>query len=86
MSELNCHYHPNREASDKCEMCNRLICLECKMVFHGSYGSNHKTYCPVCYERKNEIIRTHSRTATMYFLVALFIFLILFLLVYFMVF
>jgi len=34
MSEPTCNYHPERTAVEKCERCGKLICLECKMVYH----------------------------------------------------
>ncbi|MFX0181020.1 MAG: zinc-ribbon domain-containing protein [Candidatus Hodarchaeota archaeon] len=53
---LKCFYHPEREASSKCEQCEKLICLECKMVYHqvvhgGSSNAYTKRYeyCPICY-------------------------------------
>ncbi|MCG3217393.1 MAG: zinc-ribbon domain-containing protein [Candidatus Heimdallarchaeota archaeon] len=36
MSEPTCYYHPERTAVEKCEKCGKLICLECKMVFHAT--------------------------------------------------
>ena len=55
-----CSYHPNRVAVDKCERCNRLICIEDKMVYRDArYRANNYqyryrydtpyTFCPVCY-------------------------------------
>jgi len=33
---MNCKYHPNRNAVEKCEKCEALICLECKKVLKKS--------------------------------------------------
>ena len=55
-----CNYHPNRPAVDKCERCNRLICVEDKMVYRDARYRSHNyqyryryetpyTFCPVCY-------------------------------------
>ena len=33
MSNINCYYHPNRNAIEKCELCGKTICLECKRVY-----------------------------------------------------
>ncbi|MFX1502350.1 MAG: zinc-ribbon domain-containing protein [Promethearchaeota archaeon] len=60
---LKCVYHPDREASDKCEKCGKVICLECKMVYHETihHGTGDNSYaysrqfdlCPPCfYDRK----------------------------------
>ncbi|NHI94041.1 MAG: zinc-ribbon domain-containing protein [Candidatus Lokiarchaeota archaeon] len=62
---VNCYYHPDREAINKCENCGKLLCVECKQVLHrtysrGSYSSqgrySHSHYysinydlCPECY-------------------------------------
>ncbi|MFX1500307.1 MAG: hypothetical protein ACFFDH_05000 [Promethearchaeota archaeon] len=56
---LKCYYHPERDAITKCEKCGKVICLECKMVYHVRYTSrsgNHQytstsmyEYCPVCF-------------------------------------
>lgn len=56
---LKCYYHPERDASTKCEKCGKMICLECKTVYHVSYTSGSKehrhtstsryVYCPVCF-------------------------------------
>ncbi|MFX1496376.1 MAG: zinc-ribbon domain-containing protein [Promethearchaeota archaeon] len=53
---LKCFYHPEREANSKCEKCSKLICLECKMVYHQTVhgGSGYAytkryEYCPICY-------------------------------------
>jgi len=52
---LKCVYHPDREASTKCEKCGKLICLECKQTFtttHGTEDSRYSVrheYCQVCY-------------------------------------
>ncbi len=57
MSELTCYYHPDRKADEKCEACEKLLCLECKKVltvshrhrrsgYHSRYhhGSGYSTY------------------------------------------
>lgn len=56
---FKCAYHPEREASEKCEECGKLICLECKTVYHSSVhgGSEHAysvryEFCPVCFYNK----------------------------------
>ena len=55
-SRTSCFYHPNREAVDKCEKCNRLICLEDKMIYRttgGQYSDGRKyVLCPICYNER----------------------------------
>lgn len=57
---LNCYYHPDREAKEKCEICGKLICLECKMVLKRMYGAQESTHivryevCPLCYYDKKD--------------------------------
>ena len=56
---LKCYYHPEREAATKCEKCGKVICVECKMVYHKTVHrgtgddryaySERYEYCPVCY-------------------------------------
>jgi len=56
---LKCYFHPEREATSKCEKCGKLICLECKLVYHETYTGGSKDtsyayskryeYCPFCY-------------------------------------
>ena len=56
---LNCYYHPGRQASTKCEKCGKVICLECKTVYHetrstgtGDSRSSYsvrREFCPVCF-------------------------------------
>jgi len=84
---LKCAYHPGREASEKCEKCGKLICLECKMVYHLTYrsgpGDNSYTYsrrfelCPLCYyDRKINIYGKQAKTvggATIIGLIILFL-------------
>ena len=55
---LKCHYHPKRGASDKCESCEKIICLECKKSFNvvhstddSSYATRH-IYCKPCYYKR----------------------------------
>jgi len=64
---LNCHYHPDREAKAKCEICRKLICLECKMVFNTTQGTNESRYvirhevCPLCFYAKKD--KAYSKNA-----------------------
>ncbi|MFX1409048.1 MAG: zinc-ribbon domain-containing protein [Promethearchaeota archaeon] len=68
---LNCYYHPEREASTKCEKCGKIICLECKMVYHETYYrgtgddryayTKRYEYCPVCYYDTQ--IKKHKRSS-----------------------
>ncbi len=49
MRELTCYYHPNRKADEKCEACEKLLCLECKKVYTSSYrrrraGARHNDH------------------------------------------
>jgi len=41
---LKCAYHPEREASTKCEKCGKLICVECKTVIHTRHGTGENRY------------------------------------------
>lgn len=63
---LKCAYHPEIDASDKCEKCGKVICLECKMVYHETIhsGTGDSSYayskryelCPPCfYDRKIKV-------------------------------
>ena len=68
MSSQQCYFHPNIQAIDKCERCNKLICLQDKRTYSRSYGtssiSNNTynsydipvkyTYCPPCYYQAME--------------------------------
>ena len=53
---FHCHYHPNREATEKCEICNEMICLECvrSLEIRQNRGRSSYTYtkkvCPICYD------------------------------------
>ena len=43
-SNPKCTYHPNRDAITKCEMCQKVICVECKNVFqqrHSTSSTSH---------------------------------------------
>lgn len=63
---LSCEYHPDREAHNKCEKCQKLLCVECKRTLHRTYSrgsSEHRRYysvsyelCPECYYE--EIIKS----------------------------
>lgn len=56
MSDLTCEYHPHREAVEKCERCNRMICLKDKMVHEKWVGMSENRHtvkmnvCPLCYQ------------------------------------
>ena len=53
-SQNNCFFHPDRPAVDKCEKCQRMICLEDKMTYrqvHVDYGDSVYTFCPICYNQ-----------------------------------
>ncbi|MFX0073652.1 MAG: zinc-ribbon domain-containing protein [Candidatus Hermodarchaeota archaeon] len=84
---LKCTYHPERDASEKCEKCGKLICLECKMVYHltyhngtGNHGYSHSrqfNLCPLCYyNRKINVYGKQSKRvglATIIGLILLFV-------------
>jgi len=65
--KLNCHYHPDREAATKCEICGKLICLECKMVLNTTHGTDESRYvirheaCPLCFYAKKD--KAYSKNA-----------------------
>jgi hypothetical protein len=42
---MECHYHPERESTDNCAICNKPICKECGLEIAG------KTYCKDCLEK-----------------------------------
>jgi len=71
---LNCHYHPDREAKTKCEICGKLICLECKMVLNTTHGTDESRYvirheaCPLCFYAKMD--KAYSRNAKIFALMA----------------
>jgi len=52
---LKCYYHPDREATTKCEKCEKMLCIECKKqnsVTHGAGESQYATqheFCMPCY-------------------------------------
>ncbi len=53
MEHLTCFYHPNREATQKCSKCGKLICLECQTTVRTtSSGTSNialtRMYCPEC--------------------------------------
>ncbi len=64
MSDPNCKYHHSITAISKCEICNALVCLECKNVIRqrhsttskdGKSSSSYSTsydLCPECYADK----------------------------------
>ena len=62
MSMEHCYFHPKLQAVDKCERCNKLICLQDKRTFTKTYGGSgigtdynyyyapiKYTFCPPCY-------------------------------------
>ena len=54
-SEQNCFYHPDRPAVAKCERCQKLLCLEDKMIhriYRGMESADDVyTLCPECYNQ-----------------------------------
>ena len=41
---MECYYHPDRESTDKCNICGKNICKECGLEIAGKY------YCKECIE------------------------------------
>lgn len=41
---MECYYHPDRESTDKCNICGKSICKECGLEIAGKY------YCKECIE------------------------------------
>ena len=65
---LKCYYHPDREATEKCETCEKLICIECKKSISRTHGSSESRYatqhdlCKPCYyDNEMEKYRPPSR-------------------------
>jgi len=75
-----CNYHPENIATNKCERCNRKICLDDLRVHRkqhssGSGGSSHgwtsrHEYCPVC---KSEVEISEAQGSAIGGMVAIFI-------------
>lgn len=42
---MECYYHPTRESTDNCAICNKSICKECGLEIAG------KVYCKECLEK-----------------------------------
>lgn len=42
---MTCHYHPERESTDKCAICGKPICKECGLEIAG------KIYCKDCLQK-----------------------------------
>lgn len=58
---VKCNYHPEREATTKCEKCGKFICLECRTAIHryhgttdSSYSTRHEICIPCYYDTKLE--------------------------------
>lgn len=89
---LRCAYHPEREASAKCEKCSKVVCLECKMVYHERHsgGTGNRSYaysvrrefCPVCfYDRKIKTYGSQAKIgATIFTIITLIMFIVPFIL------
>jgi len=87
---LKCAYHPERDASEKCEKCGKVICLECKMVYHETHrgGTGERSYaysvrheyCPVCfYDRKIKTYGPQAKiTATIFTIIVLIMIFVIF--------
>ena len=43
--KMECYYHPSRESTDNCAICNKSICKECGLEIAG------KVYCKECLEK-----------------------------------
>ncbi len=60
--QARCYYHPERAAVEKCERCNRMICLQDKMIDRVYWGMDRgdeiHVYCPVCY---NEVTQARKK-------------------------
>lgn len=52
---VKCYYHPDRDATTKCENCEKMICVECKKAYHVTHGVKDNHYatqhdlCQLCY-------------------------------------
>ena len=52
---LKCYFHPDREASTKCEKCEKMLCIECKKPYTATHGVSESRYatqhdmCKPCY-------------------------------------
>ncbi|MFX1503874.1 MAG: B-box zinc finger protein [Promethearchaeota archaeon] len=52
---VKCYYHPDREATTRCEKCEKMICVECRKSYHVTHGVNDSRYatqhdlCFPCY-------------------------------------
>ena len=64
---VKCHYHPDREATKKCEKCEKLICIECCKTFNvrhssgdSSYSTRHDYCLPCYYDRELESSRAQA--------------------------
>ncbi|MFW9915970.1 MAG: hypothetical protein ACFFGZ_10220 [Candidatus Thorarchaeota archaeon] len=68
LEQPKCYYHPDRPAVEKCESCNRLICLEDKMIYRRYGGIDQAddvyTLCPVCYEKRKAAARNVGMLCT----------------------
>jgi len=45
-----CVYHPKVIAVNKCENCNKAICITCMRKYIG-FANIHYTYCLSCYDK-----------------------------------
>lgn len=52
---LKCYYHPDREATTKCEKCEKVICIKCKKSYNVTHGvkeslnATQHDMCKPCY-------------------------------------
>ena len=67
-----CFYHNDRVATDKCEKCHRMICLQDKMTYRVSnieYGDDIYTYCPICYNEVQQTSKKASKFILVFFII-----------------
>jgi hypothetical protein len=78
---FNCAYHPEREAHEKCENCNKIICLECKKVYQFStrhrYAKRYELCTPCYYDRKIKTYKSRNMGFATYMIISAIVVLVL---------